>query len=207
MEEFNVWVGSYGLLDMPFHGNSLSWCNVHSGRSRNWARLDRCFFNTTALDAFPDANMEYLARTFSDHAPMTFKQMWVSHAQFFDCVSYSWNGDAVGGSPLEDRIKGLEASLQSEYTEDVEDDLVASQLELLVWLDREEKRLTQQAKQGWIQKGEANSVFFRAISHRNHKETKEMKLEDGYYSLLTKADSRRGNFLFFSILGGWQLPQ
>ncbi|XP_042983328.1 uncharacterized protein LOC122312726 [Carya illinoinensis] len=190
MEEFNNWVGSCGLLNMPSCGNSLSWCNGHSGRSRHWARLDRCLFNTVAFDAFPGANMEYL---------------------FFDCVSHSWNGDDVGGShlymlvtklkhlkialrtwnnhtfgktvshvaALEDRIKGLEVSLQTEYAEDMEDDLVASQLELSVWLNREEQCLAQQAKQHWIQKGEANSAFFCAVSRRNHKEVKAMQLEDG----------------------------
>ncbi|XP_042950219.1 uncharacterized protein LOC122282325 [Carya illinoinensis] len=227
MEEFNSWVGSCGLLDMPSCGNSLSWCNGHFGRSRHCTRLDHCLFNTAALNAFPGANMEYLARTSSDHVLMTvsleiqliwygfpsfkFQQMWVSHAQFFDCVSHSWNGDVVGGSDLymlvtklkrlkialrtwnnqtfgktvshiaalENHIKGLEVSLQYEYVEDVEDDLVASQLELSVWLNREEQRLAQQAKQRWIQKGEANSSFFRAVSRRNHKEVKEMQLEDG----------------------------
>ncbi|XP_042962710.1 uncharacterized protein LOC122296986 [Carya illinoinensis] len=245
MEEFNSWVGSCGLLDMPSCGNSLSWCNGHSGRSRHWARLDRCLFNTAALDAFPGANMEYLARTSSDHAPMAvslenqlirygfpsfkFQQMWVSHAQFFDCVSHSWNGDDVGGSPLymlvtklkrlkialrtwnnhtfgktvshiaalEDRIKGLEASLQTEYAEDVEDDLVASQLELSVWLNREEQRLAQQAKQRWIQKGEANSAFFCAVSRRNHKEVKAMQLEDG--SILSSPEQiHDGAITYFS---------
>ncbi|KAF5450402.1 hypothetical protein F2P56_030760 [Juglans regia] len=245
MEEFNGWVGTCGLLDMPFRGNSLSWCNGHSGSSRHWARLDRCFFNTAALDTFPDATMEYLARTSSDHAPMTvllenqfvrygypsfkFQQMWVSHAQFFNCVLHSWNSDVIGGSwlymlvtklkrlrtvlriwnkqvfgrtdshieALEDRIKGLEANLQSEFNEDVEDDLVASQLELSVWMDREEKRLAQQAKQGWIQKGEASSNFFRAISRRNHKEVKEMKLEDG--SILSSPEQiHEGAISYFS---------
>ncbi|KAF5482289.1 hypothetical protein F2P56_002872, partial [Juglans regia] len=137
--------------------------------------------------------------------------MWVSHAQFFECVLNSWKVDVVGGSSLnvlmnklkrlrialrewnkhvfgrtefhiaelEARIRGLEASLQSEYIKDVEDDLVVSQLELSVWLEREEKRLAQQAKQGWIQKGEATSTFFRAVSRRNHKVVKEMKLADG----------------------------
>ncbi|KAF5467766.1 hypothetical protein F2P56_011984 [Juglans regia] len=130
MEEFNDWVGACGLLDMPFCGNSFSWCNGHSGRSRQWARLDRCFLNTAALDIFPDAKLEYLSRTSSDHAPMSislenlfvtygypsfkFQQMWVSHAQFFDCVLNSWKEDVVGGSSLNvlmNKLKRLRIAL------------------------------------------------------------------------------------------------
>lgn len=118
--------------------------------------------------------------------------MWVSHSQFFGCVSEAWNVEDVGGSrfysivsklkrlkvalrswnkqifgrtktniaKLEARIKGLEDSLHSTFSKEVEIDLVVSQLELSIWLDREKQRLAQQAKQGWIKKGEANSAFF-----------------------------------------------
>lgn len=57
---------------MPFSGQSLSWCNRHSGLSRCWAQLDCGFLNVAALDSFPDAHMKYLAHTFSDHAPLHF---------------------------------------------------------------------------------------------------------------------------------------
>ncbi|KAG2684878.1 hypothetical protein I3760_10G096300 [Carya illinoinensis] len=68
----------------------------------------------------------------------------------------SWNKHIFGRmdthiAVLEDRIKGLEVSLQCTFSEDMEDDLIASQMELSVWLDRDEKCLSQQVKQGWIQ--------------------------------------------------------
>ncbi|KAF5455805.1 hypothetical protein F2P56_025342, partial [Juglans regia] len=140
MEEFNDWVGACGLLDMPFCGNSFSWCNGHSGRSRQWARLDRCFLNTAALDIFPDAKLEYLSRTSSDHAPMSIflENQFVSYGYpSFKFQQMWWNKHVFGRTEfhiaeLEARIRGLEASLQSEYIKDVEDDLVVSQLELSV---------------------------------------------------------------------------
>ncbi|XP_042950203.1 uncharacterized protein LOC122282311 [Carya illinoinensis] len=128
--------------------------------------------------------------------------MLVTKLKHLKIALRTWNNQIFGKTvshiaALEDRIKGLEVSLQSEYAEDVEDDLVASQLELSVWLNREEQRLAQQAKQRWIQKGEANSAFFRAISRRNHKEVKEMQLEDG--SILSSPEQiHEGAISYFS---------
>ncbi|XP_042942674.1 uncharacterized protein LOC122276843 [Carya illinoinensis] len=143
MEEFNGWVDSCGILDMPFRGNSLSWCNGHLGNSRHWARLDRFFLNIAALAVFPDANMEYLARTSSDHAPMA--------VSLENQLVRAWNKQIFSRTEthiaeLEDRIKGLEVRLPSDYSNEVEDDLVATQLDLSAWLDKEEQRLAQIAK-------------------------------------------------------------
>lgn len=44
---------------------------------------------------------------------------------------------------LQDRINELEQELQEGYLEYIEADLVASQVELSVWMDREEQRLSQ----------------------------------------------------------------
>lgn len=74
----------------------------------------------------------------------------------------------------------MEESLQETYSEDVEIDLATSQVELSIWMDWEEQRLAQQAKQSWLIKGEASPLFFRAMSRRNQKEAMEMKLDDGY---------------------------
>lgn len=109
MEEFNEWVEANGLLEMPFSGNLLSWCNEHHGLSRQWARLDQVFMNINFLNEFSDARMSYLARSSSDLSPIViklerdnirygfpsfrFQQMWVSHELFFECVMQSWQAD------------------------------------------------------------------------------------------------------------------
>lgn len=132
MEEFNYWVDSCGLLEMQFSGQHLSWCKGHVGLSRSWASLDHSFLNVAAFDVFPDAHMKYLARTSSDHAPMQvslekqlflygypsfkFQQMWVSHAQYFGCVSEVWNGEEVRVSRLYShvtKLKRLKVSLRT----------------------------------------------------------------------------------------------
>ncbi|XP_035546579.1 uncharacterized protein LOC118348628 [Juglans regia] len=95
-----------------------------------------------------------------------------------------WNKQVFGRTDrhivdLEDRIRGLEESLQNAYSEDAETKLVVSQVELSIWIDREEQRLSQQAKQSWIQKGKESAKFFYAVIRRNQKEVKIMQLEDG----------------------------
>lgn len=50
MEDFNGFIESCGLMDLPSNGNTLSWCNGHAGRTRCWARMDRCFMNMACLN-------------------------------------------------------------------------------------------------------------------------------------------------------------
>lgn len=76
--------------------------------------------------------------------------------------------------------------MQDGYSKDLESDLLASQLELSVWMEREETRLAQQAKQSWLTKGEANAVFFRAVSKRQKQRINMMRLGDG--TLLTSPE-------------------
>ncbi|KAG2674065.1 hypothetical protein I3760_13G119000 [Carya illinoinensis] len=70
MENFNNCIDHYGLLELQFMGNRLSWCNGHEGQTRSWARLDRALINTHSTNRFHSAFFEYLQQKTSDHCPM-----------------------------------------------------------------------------------------------------------------------------------------
>lgn len=85
----------------------------------------------------------------------------------------TWNKEVFGRMEghiacLEARIDQVERSLQDNFSPEDELKLITSQLELKVWMDREEQRLSQQAKQSWLGHGEASTGFFHSISRRNH---------------------------------------
>ncbi|KAF5454407.1 hypothetical protein F2P56_024075 [Juglans regia] len=113
----------------------------------------------------------------------------------------NWNKNVFGRTEvrienLEERIKGLERDLQEGFSEDIEADLVASQVELYAWLECEEQRISYHIKQGWLKKGEASSSFFRNMSRRKRQQVQEMKLPDGSVLSSPKA-VHNGAILYF----------
>ncbi|XP_041016129.1 uncharacterized protein LOC121258650 [Juglans microcarpa x Juglans regia] len=106
MEEFNDFIEHYGLRDMKSYGSNFSWCNGQVGLAKSWSKLDRCLMNSIAVENLPNAILNYLPRTSSNHTPMvielkpnesrygpssfTFQQMWMSHDGFRDMVKEVW---------------------------------------------------------------------------------------------------------------------
>ncbi|KAF5465270.1 hypothetical protein F2P56_015292 [Juglans regia] len=43
--EFNSCFNNCGVVDLDFHGGSMSWFNGHEGQIRKWAKLDRALVN------------------------------------------------------------------------------------------------------------------------------------------------------------------
>ncbi|XP_042962572.1 uncharacterized protein LOC122296840 [Carya illinoinensis] len=129
MEEFNSFIDSTGLSEMRYSGNRLSWCNGHEGASRSWACLDRVLMSAEVLSLFPDAHLDYLGRSTSNHSPMVirltnsstsygfppfkFHQMWVKHEVLMECVKVSWEKGMMerGMARLEKKLKRLKSSL------------------------------------------------------------------------------------------------
>lgn len=70
MEEFNICIDHYGLLEIGFVGSWMTWCNGHGGPSWSWARLDRVLVNAGFLACFTNANYKYLERKHSDHSSL-----------------------------------------------------------------------------------------------------------------------------------------
>ncbi|XP_041025362.1 uncharacterized protein LOC121265753 [Juglans microcarpa x Juglans regia] len=175
MEDFCNFIDAGGLMEISFRGNKFSWCNGQSEMVRSWARLDRALCNLCCLELFPSVSLKCLDRQSSDHAPMLLGLV--------DPVLH-WNSDVFGWTGahikrLEARVEEGEVSLQEGFSEDVENDVLASRLELSIWQKGEELRIAQQVKNVWIDHGEINSSFFKAMQVRRARMVTKMQLSDG----------------------------
>ncbi|XP_042959294.1 uncharacterized protein LOC122294521 [Carya illinoinensis] len=61
---------------------------------------------------------------------------------------------------LEERMDILEEKLQLDFSEDLEDDFLATKIELDLWEKREASRLGQLAKKKWLNEGDKYPAFF-----------------------------------------------
>ncbi|KAG2696272.1 hypothetical protein I3760_07G050900 [Carya illinoinensis] len=107
MDDFNDFIDNCGLVDMKARGLTRSWSNF-----------------------FPDALCKYMARTTSDHAPLSFvfknmgnrygpspfkfQQMWVSHSNFWEVVNDTWSTsiDTMGLQGLATKLKKVKVVLK-----------------------------------------------------------------------------------------------
>lgn len=112
MEDFNLCLQNFELLDMCFQGPKMNWCNNQNGLARNWARLDRCFIDSNLLNCFSNVFYQVLVRTTSDHSPLIiqlgedpfrygpspfwFQYMWTNHIDFSRLVDRVWNREEHG---------------------------------------------------------------------------------------------------------------
>ncbi|XP_070010645.1 uncharacterized protein [Nicotiana sylvestris] len=96
------------LLDLGFKGCKYTWSNCRK-RSTGliMERLDRCFVNDEWLSIYPNAIVNHLPKTYSDHNPLlirlspSFKSntskpfrletMWFSHLTFINIVDKCWS--------------------------------------------------------------------------------------------------------------------
>ncbi|XP_042962753.1 uncharacterized protein LOC122297032 [Carya illinoinensis] len=211
MDDFNEFIDTCGLMEMKSVGSKFSWCNGQRGLSRSWSKIDRCMLNSLATNSLTDAFCRYLARTTSDHAPMSFflnsphtrygptpfkfQQMWASHENFKDVVKNAWNDPIVprGIYSLTTKIEEGERDLKGMEP----DELLVAKENLDTWLQREEIRLNQQAKLNWTEKGEASAQFFRTYVSRSKPVVQEMRLQDGSH-LTTPESIHSGAVDFFS---------
>ncbi|XP_042964656.1 uncharacterized protein LOC122298876 [Carya illinoinensis] len=130
MNDFNDFIDTCGLVDMKAVGSKFSWCNGQRGLAWSWSKLDRCLMNVVAASFFSDALCKYMARTTSDYAPLSFvfknmgnrygpspfkfKQMWVSHSNFWEVVNDTWSTsiDTRGLQGLATKLKKVKVVLK-----------------------------------------------------------------------------------------------
>ncbi|XP_042942688.1 uncharacterized protein LOC122276858 [Carya illinoinensis] len=211
IDEFNEFIDNYGFIEMKTVGSKFSWCNGQRGLAWSWSKLDRCLMNVVAANVFPNACCKYMARSTSDHTPLSFvfknlgtrygpssfkfQQMWVSHSNFLNVVKENWSAsvDTMGLS--------LETQLQVGFS-----DLLGAKEDLEMWMQREETRLSQHVKLRWMEKGEASAKFFKTFGSLKKPIVQEMRCPDGmcldspeaihsgavdYFNLFLKAQVRR----------------
>lgn len=93
---------------------------------------------------------------------------------------FGWIGTHI--QCLEKIIEDLETTLQNQFLEDVELDLLDSRAKLDTWLRKEEIRLSHCAKDQWWKYGDNNSQFFHALlDKRKQYRVMEMKLANGMF--------------------------
>ncbi|XP_042941234.1 uncharacterized protein LOC122275951 [Carya illinoinensis] len=130
IDEFNDFIDNGGFVDMKAVGSKFSWCNGQRGLARSWSKLDRCLMNVVVAGVFPDALCKYMARTTSDHAPLSFvfknvgnhygpspfkfQQMWVSHSNFWKVVNDTWSTsiNTMGLQGLTTKLKKVKIVLK-----------------------------------------------------------------------------------------------
>ncbi|XP_041025280.1 uncharacterized protein LOC121265656 [Juglans microcarpa x Juglans regia] len=81
---------------------------------------------------------------------------------------------------LEEKVEGLEHSLQSNWDNEVERELVRYSTELSTWRRREDIRLAQMAKIMWRMEGDRNLKFFHVwLSNKRHRKIHKLRTTDG----------------------------
>ncbi|XP_042983381.1 uncharacterized protein LOC122312796 [Carya illinoinensis] len=97
-----------------------------------------------------------------------------------------WNKEVFGRMEgtireLEERVEVLDVELQNQYTRKLECDFLKASNELDQWVQREDTRLRQQAKQRWMEEGDQNTKYFHVViaQRRRNAMVKNMKLSGG----------------------------
>ncbi|KAG6656078.1 hypothetical protein CIPAW_05G262500 [Carya illinoinensis] len=110
----------------------------------------------------------------------------VTHLKRTKVALRAWNKTVFGRvegniRALEERMDILEDKLQHEFFEELEDDFLATKIELDLWEKREASHLGQLAKKKWLNEGDKNSAFFHAVIKQRRLKgmIKKMVLSDG----------------------------
>ncbi|KAF5477362.1 hypothetical protein F2P56_004011 [Juglans regia] len=148
MLEFNNYIDHCGLLETSSSGQNMSWCNGHRRVSRSWAKLDRVLMNNVFASLFPSVHFNYLSHKSSDHCPMDVASGLLKFSirlKRTKLAVRAWNKNVFGRvdvniRALEERLDFLENQLQSGFSEELEDDFVATKTEIEIWEKMEASR-------------------------------------------------------------------
>lgn len=67
--EFQHCVGTCGLREVSYYGNTFTWWNGRRGSQAVWKRLDRAFMNEGWENAIK-SHIQHLSKATSDHSPL-----------------------------------------------------------------------------------------------------------------------------------------
>ena len=126
IEDFNYFIDSNGLLDIPAVGKKYTWFKAN-GTAKS--RLDRCLVSEEWLQIWPASKKYVQPRSVSDHCALVMKarekdwgpkpfrsfDVWLMEPDFKLMVKSKWDSYHVQGdnmSVLKDKLKLLKADLK-----------------------------------------------------------------------------------------------
>ena len=127
VQEFNDFIESAELLDVPLIGGKYTWYRDNGSAK---SRIDRILISSEWLEHWPDSKQYILGRQVSDHSalllkstsidwgPKPFKSLniWISDPSFKQVVRQSWTSYIGKGNPtvlLKEKLKKLKYDLKS----------------------------------------------------------------------------------------------
>ncbi|XVF18957.1 hypothetical protein REPUB_Repub11eG0068800 [Reevesia pubescens] len=146
MDDFNEFIFSCNLVDIPLIGKKFTWF----GREKKRSKLDRFLISEDLFAGFPNLVVKALNKNLSDHVPLVLQWHcrnwgpkpfryfnWWSECQgYFDVVASAWLECAVvgwGGFRLFKKMKAVKVSLKAwagknaikhwQRTNEIEEDL------------------------------------------------------------------------------------
>lgn len=89
-EDFNSWIHSLDLQDIPFQGPRFTWSNNRESEDLVMERLDRAYASPTWLAEFPSTIVNNFPITSSDHAPIMLRSSPPSPSSFRPYQVEAW---------------------------------------------------------------------------------------------------------------------
>ncbi|XP_028071380.1 uncharacterized protein LOC114273766 [Camellia sinensis] len=217
MRDFNNFIESCELSDIPLLGRKFTWCNAHEGEK--WSKIDRFLVNPEWLEVF-NFKLWGLPRLLSDHCPLIlmeddrdwgprsfrFINAWILHPQFSGFLEKIWmeaiwNREVYGDVPT--KLKSVEEELHKldllAEIRDLEEIEKARRKEVLseAWKlsRRVEWMWLQKARLDWALKGDKNTRFFHimATSRQSRNGLNPVTVGDMVYEDPVKVNQRNGN--------------
>ena len=99
-------VNDCGFKDLGYLGPDFTWCNMQSGDSRKYLKLDRAFATIDWIDKFSEVKINHLVDSTSDHCALYvadpkapkqsntrrfhFEAMWASNDECKNIIEAAW---------------------------------------------------------------------------------------------------------------------
>ncbi|XP_060182252.1 uncharacterized protein LOC132611912 [Lycium barbarum] len=184
IEDFAFCINSCELEEVNFKGSPFTWWNGRADATCIFERLDRMLVNSLLLDNFGHIEVEHLARTSSDHAPLMciygdkhqnlvrpfkFLSFWIEHATFLDTVREVF-GDIFKQLIIREEIVRLKDQLFEQNPSQVNRVVLQNALdETRRYLHYEEEYWRQKSGLDWFVDGDKNTRFFHNLVKERRK--------------------------------------
>ncbi|XP_060182278.1 uncharacterized protein LOC132611939 [Lycium barbarum] len=178
IKDFAFCINSCELEEIQFKGNPFTWWNGRATNDCIFERLDRMLLNAELQNWFTHLEVEHLARTCSDHAPLLctygevtqnqhrpfkFLKFWVDYESFFGTVESTY-GDIFKQFIIREEIVRIKENLFEESPSSGNRSLLQqSQAEHKKYLHYEEEYWRQKYGIDKFVEGDRNTKFFHNL--------------------------------------------